>query len=155
MRLLLAGCAAALALGACGDTEVSNERQITVRSAEQDALFEASPVNRDIAMKRAINATGIRCDRVLRSGYVTDYENVMMWTATCDDDRDYAVFVGAENSAQVRLCDDVVEAGLPACEITRADSEGQNMPELGEVEPGSNEPDPEAVSAAPESAPAP
>ncbi|MCJ7420997.1 hypothetical protein [Sphingomicrobium astaxanthinifaciens] len=131
--------AAALLVG-CGETSTVEDSEITVRSEAQTRMFELSPVNRDIALKRAIRASGLRCERVTRSGYVADYENLMMWTASCDDGRDWAIFIGADDSAQVRNCVDVAEQGLPACEISRADSEGQNTPQLGEVEPGSNEP---------------
>lgn len=136
----LAALVGMCALAACGETSTTEDAPVDVRSEAQNALFDLSPVNRDIAMRRAITGAGYRCERVVRSGYVTDYENLMMWTATCDDDRQWAVFIGADDTAQVRDCTDVEEQGLPACTITRADSEGQNMPELGEVEPGSNEP---------------
>ena len=33
------------------------------------------------------------------------------------DSRDWALFVGPDESVQVRLCEDVVKAGLPACTI--------------------------------------
>ncbi|WP_265587664.1 hypothetical protein [Sphingomicrobium arenosum] len=131
---------AAGVLAGCGETAPTEDKDVTVRSEAQNRLFDLSPVNRDIALKRAIRASGLRCERVTRSGYVADYENLMMWTASCDDGRDWAVFIGADDSAQVRNCVDVEAQGLPACTITRADSEGQNAPELGEVEPGSNEP---------------
>lgn len=132
--------ACAALLQGCGEPAPTEDAPVTVRSEAQNRMFDLSPVNRDIALKRAIRASGLRCERVTRSGYVADYENLMMWTASCDDGRDWAIFIGADDSAQVRNCVDVAEQGLPPCEITRADSEGQNQPELGEVEPGSNEP---------------
>ncbi|WP_265569358.1 hypothetical protein [Sphingomicrobium nitratireducens] len=123
-RLALAALAIAapFALCACGDTSTTNDTPIEVRSEAQDKLSELSAMNRDIAMRRAITGAGFRCQRVTRSGYVTDYENLMMWTASCDDGRDWAVFIGADDTAQIRECKDVVEAGLPACEITAHDS---------------------------------
>ncbi|MCM8558312.1 hypothetical protein [Sphingomicrobium sediminis] len=141
-RLLIAS-SALLALGACGDTSASEDSGIEVRSAEQNRLFELSAIDRDITMRRAILAAGYPCDRVERSGFVAKYENTDMWTATCSDTRRWAIFVGADDSAQVRYCPDVeATEGLPACEITQLDTEGIE-PELTPVEPGSNEPYPE------------
>ena len=109
-----------LLLAACGDTTppAANET-IQARGENQDALFELSDINRDIAMRRAINDVGYPCDRVTGSGYVSPYENTEMWIATCDDNREWAIFVGADDTAQVRYCPDVEEMGLPACEVTR------------------------------------
>ena len=56
-----------------------------------------------------------------KSGYVGEYENTSYWTATCEDrhgrTRDWALFVGPDESVQVRLCEDVVKAGLQPCVI--------------------------------------
>ena len=141
---VLASLGAAMMLAGCGDTDFSNQPDIGVRSPNQDALFELSPLNRDITMRRALTQRGYTCDRVERSGFVTEYENVSMWTATCDDGREWALFIGADDSVQIRTCEAVLDAGLPACEITRADTAGAGPPELAPVEPGSNEPYPEA-----------
>jgi hypothetical protein len=73
-------------------------------------------------MRRAIRDSGYRCQRVTQSGYVGRYENLDMWTATCDDGRQWAVFVGADGSAQVRDCKDVEEFGLPRCEIRQEEA---------------------------------
>ncbi|HUG45329.1 MAG TPA: hypothetical protein VMK31_02300 [Sphingomicrobium sp.] len=118
-----AGMAALLASGlisGCGEQAEEDRRptqSIQVRGAEQDRLHQLNDLNRDIAMKRAIRDSGFRCQRVTSSGYVARYENLDMWTAACADARQWAVFVGADGSAQVRDCEDVVEFGLPGCEI--------------------------------------
>ena len=56
-----------------------------------------------------------------QSGYVGEYENTSYWTATCQDkfgrNRNWALFVGPDESVQVRLCEDVVKAGLQPCII--------------------------------------
>ena len=92
---------------------------IRVRSAGQDQLFELNDLNRAIALKRAISATGSECKRLTSSGFVGPYKNMDMWTARCQDsravDRDWAIFVGANDTVQVRLCKDTAAAGLPAC----------------------------------------
>ncbi|WP_343345182.1 hypothetical protein WJT74_11870 [Sphingomicrobium sp. XHP0239] len=138
---------AALALASCGETEVAEDTGVDVRGTLQDELFDRSPVDRDIALKRAIRGNGGVCDLVNYSGFVTEYENVDMWTANCDADVEWAIFIGNDDTAQIRYCDDVGAAGLPECEITRLNSEGQNTPEVTPVTDGSNEPDYEAAPA--------
>ena len=118
MRIALT--AIALLLGACGQSAPDTPAQeIRVRSAEQDQLHKLDDLNRAIALKRAIHASGLRCVRIDRSGYVTEYKNLSMWMATCDDKREWAVFVGADASVQVRLCKDVARYGLPPCVLNK------------------------------------
>lgn len=109
-----------LMLAACGDTTppAANET-IEVRGEDQNALFELSDMNRDITMRRAITAAGFPCDRVTGSGYVAPYETTDMWIATCDDGREWAIFTGANDTAQVRYCPDLEGPELPSCEVTR------------------------------------
>lgn len=136
---------AVLALAACGETQSVDDNVVEIRSDEQDRIFELSAIDRDITMRRAIIAAGYPCDRVERSGFVERYENTDMWTATCSDTRRWALFIGADSTAQVRYCPDVEENDdLPDCVITELDTEGVE-PELAPVEPGSNEPYPDAV----------
>ena len=114
----IAVLASPLALLACDNSQPTQPRQpIVVRSEAQDQLHQLDDMNRDIALKRAILASGFRCKRVTGSGYVREYRNLSMWMAKCDDGRDWAIFAGPDGSAQVRLCKDVAEFGLPACEI--------------------------------------
>ena len=109
-------------LAACGDSPATQPSQpIVVRSEGQDKLHQLDDLNRAIALKRAIHAAGSDCRRVTQSGYVGEYENTSYWTATCEDrfgrTRDWALFVGPDESVQVRQCSDVVEAGLQPCAI--------------------------------------
>lgn len=137
MRTVLT-LALASALAACGgdndrqqQTAAPADQQIAVRSPEQDALHNLTDENRDIALKRAILASGMRCQRVTRSGYVQEHSKLSMWTANCDENRDWAIFVGADGSAQVRPCVDMKQLGLPECRIA-ADPSGRTargMPE--------------------------
>ena len=117
-----------LALAACGSEQAqqaqSNEPQIVVRSAEQDRLHQLSDMDRDIGLKRAILESGLRCKRVTKSGYVQEHNKLSMWMASCDDGRDWAIFVGADGSAQVRPCVDMPRLGLPECKIA-ADPSGR------------------------------
>ena len=110
------------ALTACEDNPATQPSQpIVVRSEGQDKLHQLDDMNRAIALKRAIYESGSDCRRVTKSGYVGEYENTSYWTATCEDQygrtRDWALFVGPDESVQVRLCEDVVKAGLQACAI--------------------------------------
>ena len=95
--------------------------KISVRSAGQDAMHQLNDMNRAIALKRAIYDSGAECRLVTKSGFVGEYKNTSYWTATCEDkfkrSRDWALFIGPDESVQLRLCEDVVKAGLPACTI--------------------------------------
>lgn len=115
--IFLAGLAAC---GSGGDPQqpASNQPQIAVRSAEQDRLHQLSDMDRDIGLKRAILDSGMRCRRVVRSGYVTEYNKLSMWVAECDDKRSWAIFVGPDGSAQVRPCADMARFNLPECRIS-------------------------------------
>ena len=112
-----------LPLTACdqGSSAPPPKQQITVRSDGQDRMHQLNDLNRAIALKRALYDSGAECRRVTQSGYVGEYENTSQWTATCEDKfkrtRDWALFIGPDESVQVRLCEDVVKAGLPACVI--------------------------------------
>lgn len=119
-------CALFLAASACDQSPPTQPRQpIVVRSEAQDQLHQLNDMNRAIALKRAIYASGSTCKRVERSGYVQEHRNLSMWTARCDNDRDWAIFVGPDGTAQVRLCRDLAELGLPPCVIR------QNRPPAG------------------------
>ena len=114
--------AIAALLGACGKEAkppAKPAQTITVRSESQKQLSAAGDLDRAIALKRAIMASGSSCKRVATTGFVGPYKNMDMWTASCIDSidrpRDWAIFVGADDSVQVRLCKDTQAVGLPAC----------------------------------------
>jgi len=108
---------AAVSLGACErePAPAAPRQDIQVRSAGQDQLLKLDDLNRAIALKRAIGDSGSVCKRVTASGFVGQYKNMDMWTARCDEGREWAIFVGADDSVQVRLCSDTEAVGLPAC----------------------------------------
>ena len=121
MRLALVAVPA-LVLAACGGSgsqPATNQPDIAVRSEEQNRLHQLSDMNRDIALKRAILASGLRCKRVVRSGYVTEFKKLSMWQADCDDKRSWGIFVGPDGSAQVRPCTDNARFKLPECRIAQ------------------------------------
>ena len=115
-QLMIAATAALLA--ACEQSQPTQPRQpIVVRSEAQDQLHQLDDLNRAIALKRAIYASGFTCKHVVQSGYLREYKNLSMWTATCDDKKQWAIFAGPDGSAQVRPCQDLAELGLPQCAI--------------------------------------
>ena len=123
MRRSIALLMLILPLAACdqGTSAPPPKQPITVRSDGQNRMHQLNDLNRAIALKRALYDSGAECRRVTQSGYVGEYENTSQWTATCEDKvkrtRDWALFIGPDESVQVRLCEDVVKAGLPACVI--------------------------------------
>ena len=119
MRLVVLMVTAAM-LGACdggGTTEPPLQNDIMVRSDAQQKLFDLNALDRAIALKRAIGDQGLRCSQIVSTGFVTRFKDMDMWTATCSDDRHWALFVGANDSVQVRLCVDNEKIGLPACTV--------------------------------------
>ena len=107
--------------GAPAEQPVQND--IMVRSEAQQQLFDLNDLDRAIALKRTIADQGLRCARIVSTGYVTRYKDMDMWTAKCGDDRQWALFISANDSVQVRLCDDNAKIGLPAC-IVQPGTEG-------------------------------
>ena len=117
MSLLLSACLLA-SCGSGGDEAAPPlQNDIMVRSEAQKRLFDLNDLDRAIALKRAIAGAGMRCERIVSTGYVTRYKDMDMWAATCSDDRQWALFISANESVQVRLCSDNEKIGLPACTI--------------------------------------
>lgn len=120
MRSAIAAGALAMVLAGCGKGEEQQQAapKIRIHTPAQEQLHTASALNRSIALKRAIYDSGYRCQRIAGSGFVGVYENLDMWTASCADGRDWAIFIGPDGSAQVRDCQDVAKVGLPKCAIS-------------------------------------
>ena len=117
-RLLTAVTISLLAT-ACGDSSepVAPRQSISVRSEQQEALHKLSEPYRHIALRRAIYDAGRSCRTVTKSGYVQEYGNLSMWTASCADGKSWAIFVGPDGSAQVRDCKENAQLKLPTCTI--------------------------------------
>ena len=124
-------------LAACGKGEAPSEQpvqnDIIVRSEAQQQLFKLNDLDRAIALKRAIADQGLRCERIVSTGYVTRYKDMDMWTAGCSDHRQWALFVAANDSVQVRLCDDNEKVGLPACKVQPGTEGGTGLEEVNLV----------------------
>ena len=122
MRMrILASAATAMTLAACGDStprgQPQQPRSIQVRSEAQNALHKLNAMNQKIALRRAIYDSGNACKTVTKAGYVQEYGNLSLWTASCANGRSFAVFVGPDGSAQVRDCREMEPLKLPACTI--------------------------------------
>jgi len=113
--MISASLIASCGKGTPAEQPVQNE--IMVRSQAQQQLFDLNDLDRAIALKRAIADQGLRCTQIVSTGYVTRYKDMDMWTATCSDKRNWSLFIAANDSVQVRLCDDNVQIGLPACKV--------------------------------------
>jgi len=121
MRIAFTAVVLALLVSACGDSGETQQKtkSISVRSAEQNALHNLSPMSQKIAMRRALYDSGYTCQTVTEAGYVQEYGNLSMWTASCNSGRSYAIFVGPDGSAQVRNCQELQRLKLPACKIAK------------------------------------
>ena len=120
-------------LAACGggdDPAPPLQNEVTVRSDAQQRLFDLNDLDRAIALKRAIGDQGLRCSQIVSTGFVTRFKDMDMWTATCGDERQWALFVGANDSVQVRLCADNEKIGLPACTIQPGTEGGTGLENL-------------------------
>jgi hypothetical protein len=122
-------------LGSCGgggdEAAPPLQNDIMVRSDAQQRLFDLNDLDRAIALKRAMADQGLRCSQIVSTGYVTRYKDMDMWTATCSDERQWALFVAANDSVQVRLCDDNEKIGLPACTVQPGTEGGTGLENLG------------------------
>jgi len=90
--------AATALLASCDQPAPTPKPVIKVQGDEQRQLAAASDMNRAIALKRAIYDGGATCKRVTATGFVTDYKNLAMWQAHCDDGKDWAIFIAANGS---------------------------------------------------------
>lgn len=120
-------------LASCGSGDQAApplQNDIMVRSDAQQRLFDLNDLDRAIALKRAIADQGLRCGQIVSTGFVTRYKDMDMWTATCSDDRQWALFLGANDSVQVRLCDDNEKIGLPPCTVQPGTEGGTGLENL-------------------------
>jgi len=120
--------AAAIALSGCGSESAPPNQAAgaapadadgptRMRNRHQDTMMAASDENRRIGLVRAIRGTGNRCPRRVEPNpvYQGDYEGMALWTARCDNNRQYAVFIAPNGDVQVRNCEEMAQLRLPAC----------------------------------------
>jgi len=116
---LLTALTMTLLAAACDSPEPAAQprKSIQVRSEQQEGLHKLSEQYRHVALRRAIYDAGRTCKTVTNSGYVQEYGNLSMWTASCDGGKSWAIFVGPDGSVQVRDCRETEQLKLPACVI--------------------------------------
>ena len=110
-----------LALAACGPAENQQPREVkkievTDGSSSLQRLRGMTEQNRNLALRRAIQDAGQICRRIESSREVGTHENLTMFTARCDEDKDWAIFIAPTSDVQVRSCGHVAQLGLPTCE---------------------------------------
>ena len=82
---LLAALAIAVLAGACGEAasqRAAPDRSRSAASSRTRSTNRANPASK-IAIRRAIYDSGSACKTVTEAGYVQEYGNLSMWTASC------------------------------------------------------------------------
>jgi hypothetical protein len=127
MRTILASAGAALlvaALAACDDggsasTEGAKApaQKMRIRNKTHEDIVALPDHLRRVALIRAIRETGNRCPKRVEPNPVHqgDYRGMALWTARCDDNRQWAIFVAPSGHFQVRNCEQMGRLDLPAC----------------------------------------
>lgn len=82
-----------------------------------DQLRALDLAQRNGVLRRAITENGMRCGRLDTSSYRGAFKRLAMWQARCTPGGDYAIFIGLDQSVQVRRCEDAKELGLPRCTL--------------------------------------
>lgn len=137
--MLFAAVGTGLLTAACGDSDTDQRtRQIAVRSEVQDQLHNLSEMNQKIALRRAIYDAGATCPRVDEAGYVQEYGNLSVWTASCSNGQSWAVFIGPDGTAQLRRCEHVEQLNLPRCEIRQTQGQEEAGQSGQQEEPAAN-----------------
>jgi len=116
----LAGCGgeAAPAPGPKESAAAADQAGATrIANRPHERLLALPDVDRRVGLIRAIRATGNRCPRRVEPNPVHqgDYEGMALWTARCDNNEQYAVFIAPNEDVQVRNCRDMAQLRLPAC----------------------------------------
>ena len=90
--------------------------ELKLRNQPHEALKRLPENLRRIGLMRAIRDTGNRCPHRVESAlYQQEYEEMAMWTARCDDNRQWAIFLARSGQVQVRNCAQMEQLRLPAC----------------------------------------
>lgn len=120
LALPVLGCA--MLLAACGESgsapAAPKQEQAKAKvENEHHKRLAALPDNlQRIGLMRQIRNTGNNCPFRVESGvYQQEYRTLAMWTARCDDNRQWAIFISTNGYVQVRNCADMEELSLPRC----------------------------------------
>ena len=89
-----------------------------VRSEAQQQLFDLNDLDRAIALKRAIADQGLRCARIVSTGYVTRYKDMDMWTAHLRRrSRNGRCSSPPTTASRSGCATTMTKIGLPACKV--------------------------------------
>ncbi len=116
LRMIVpAALAMALALAGCdGGGAETKTKSIAATSPYVEQLKALSPMNRGLALRRAVQDTNQACKRVVTAGYQEQYKNMSVWNLRCTDG-EYALFIAPSGDVQVRSCVDVKALGVLEC----------------------------------------
>ncbi len=108
------------ALGACGGGDggtqpTANAAGIRIANPHHERLLGLDERMRRVGLLRAVRDSRNRCRSVVAGTYQQDYEGLAMWLARCEDNREWAVFIGTRGQVQVRNCRHMQQLGLPLC----------------------------------------
>lgn len=119
---LLAGCGGDSPPAAKSDrparaNAAADARGVTIRNRHHEELTALPDNLRRVGLVRAIRQTGNSCPLRVEPNpaYQGEYEGMALWTARCDNNEQYAIFIAPNGDVQVRNCEDMAELGLPAC----------------------------------------
>lgn len=80
-----------------------------------ERLARLSPMQQKAVLRRAVLDSGQICRRPDAVAHRGPYRNLEMWTVSCTPGGAYAVFIGTDQSVQVRQCGEMAKLRLPAC----------------------------------------
>jgi hypothetical protein len=82
-----------------------------------DRLAALQDIPRRAVLRRAILDSNLWCDRVSQDVRRGTWRNLAVWNARCGRGAEYGVFIGQDQSVQVRPCKDLVTFKLPRCAL--------------------------------------
>lgn len=98
-------------------TNAADAGGVTIRNRHHEELMALPDNLRRVGLIRAIRETGNSCPLRVEPNPVHqgEYEGMALWTARCDNNAQYAIFIAPNGDVQVRDCEDMAQLGLPAC----------------------------------------
>jgi len=91
--------------------------KMAIANPYHDRLTTLSELNRSLALRRAVQDAGEACKKIERSAFQGEFKALKMWTASCSDSGDFALFIAPNGDVQVRKCSDAKTLGLPECKL--------------------------------------
>jgi hypothetical protein len=115
--LLFAGLAACDGGGSSGNGAQTKVKHIRVRNRPHEELMALPDNLRRVGLVRAIRDSRNNCPKRVEPNpvYQGEYRGMALWTARCDDNRQWAIFIAPSGDVQVRNCEEMGELDLPAC----------------------------------------